>query len=147
MRGPHPLLFSLVWSTTTTAPPRGPIYFPEGLPLSPLSLLSRRRSCAAHTRPAVLPTEFAVRFFNSLRVSQSSEIVRLHIFKVVRFFSFPSRLPERERNSCGIACTRIEAGGVQPLLRARVREGFTRDMCTTWVETEDPPAAAPADWD
>lgn len=41
-----PLLL-LVWSTTTS--PRGPIYFPEGLPLSPLSLLSRQRSYAPHT--------------------------------------------------------------------------------------------------
>lgn len=52
-RGPPPPPLA-AWFTTTPPRAHGPIYFPEGLPLSPLSLPSRRRSRAPPHTPGRL---------------------------------------------------------------------------------------------
>lgn len=150
MRGASLLLplLSLLWSTTT--PPHGPIYFPEGLPLSPLSLLSRRRSCALHT-PAVLPVEFTRRTEAAIRFSSvyasSYLLVRRNpstsprwFNKVVQFLSCLISSSKGRLNCCGCVYFRNETGDVQPFFPRGIARGL-RDMCATWAETEGPPAA------
>lgn len=130
-RGPPSPLLTLVWSTaTTTAPPRGPIYFPESLPLSPLSLLSRRRSYAPHTpgRPSCR-VHHAVA--GSIRDSVSSRVsfACRNPFKIILSprstkwcgFSAGASPPREGENCCGCVHFRIEIGGVQPLSRGSAR--------------------------
>jgi len=101
-----PLLLR-VWSTTT--PPRGPIYFPEGLPLSPLSFLSRRRSYVLHTSGCSSCRVYADAgsrgSFSRTHASSSYVVTLQHLHnKVVRFL-FPVASLSRGKAIVVVACT------------------------------------------
>lgn len=129
MRGPPPP--PPFFHAYSPPPPRGPIYFPEGLPLSPLSLLSRRRSCAPYApdrSSCRVHAEIRSRgtFFERTRIFPPpcvATLIHLHIFnKVVRF---PSRRVslERERNSCGCVLSNRDRRCAAPFTCGGVR-GF-----------------------
>lgn len=123
-------------------PSRGPIYFPESLPLSPLSFLSWRRSYA-DVHPAVLPVKFTGKTGRFTRAIRSRVYVRFRVSSVsnpshrtsprprhtvVQFFlsSFATLTPPKEKLLRLCAQFRISSrgGSTSCSFRTRGLRGF-----------------------
>lgn len=136
--------FSLVRSTTT--PPYGPIYFPEGLPLSPLSFLSRRCSWVLACVPRTFRRSFCGVYAEAgsqvrsrVNVSASSSCIQPFASYTpssntthqwcCSFFFHLLRLPfkgilQYHRIVACIFGFHIKTDGLQPLSYAELCEGF-----------------------